>query len=132
MFTAWILLMLNSLFFTLRLSGGGSGSFPRPLKAEEERMYLERMAQGDLEARNILIEHNLRRVAVQSCCQARFEWMAITGIWISSMRPASCCLVDSLDGRMSPDRTNVIEARKNLLVKNFRALCVVNVVQWIL
>ncbi len=52
MFTAWILLMLNSLFFTLRLSGGGSGSFPRPLKAEEERMYLERMAQGDLEARN--------------------------------------------------------------------------------
>lgn len=28
MFTAWILLMLNSLFFTLRLSGGGSGSFP--------------------------------------------------------------------------------------------------------
>ena len=62
MFTAWILLMLNSLFFTLRLSGGGSGSFPRPLKAEEERMYLERMAQGDLEARNILIEHNLRLV----------------------------------------------------------------------
>ena len=55
--------MLNSLFFTLRLSGGGSGSFPRPLKAEEERMYLERMAQGDLEARNILIEHNLRLVA---------------------------------------------------------------------
>ena len=63
MFTAWILLMLNSLFFTLRLSGGGSGSFPRPLKPEEERMYLERMAQGDLEARNILIEHNLRLVA---------------------------------------------------------------------
>ena len=44
MFTAWILLMLNSLFFTLRLSGGGSGSFPRPLKAEEERMYLERLS----------------------------------------------------------------------------------------
>ncbi len=64
MLTAWILLMLNSLFFTLRLSGGsGSGSFPRPLKAEEERMYLERFAQGDLEARNVLIEHNLRLVA---------------------------------------------------------------------
>ena len=67
MFTAWILLMLNSLFFTLRLSGGGSGSFPRPLKAEEERMYLERMAQGDLEARNILIEHNLRRPMPWRC-----------------------------------------------------------------
>lgn len=39
------------------------GSFPRPLKAEEERKYLERCAQGDLEARNILVEHNLRLVA---------------------------------------------------------------------
>ena len=31
-----IYLMMNGLFFTLRLSGGG-GSFPRPLKAEEDR-----------------------------------------------------------------------------------------------
>jgi len=57
-----IYLMMNGLFFTLRLSGGG-GSFPKPLKAEEEREYLERCAQGDLEARNILVEHNLRLVA---------------------------------------------------------------------
>lgn len=63
MLTAWMLLTLNSLFFTLRLSSGGSGSFPRPLKVEEERFYLERFAQGDLEARNVLIEHNLRLVA---------------------------------------------------------------------
>ncbi len=74
MLTAWMLLTLNSLFFTLRLSSGGSGSFPRPLKAEEERFYLERFAQGDREwlaryaqgdpeARNVLIEHNLRLVA---------------------------------------------------------------------
>ena len=57
-----IYLMMNGLFFTLRLSGG-SGSFPRPLKAAEEREYLEKCAQGDLEARNILVEHNLRLVA---------------------------------------------------------------------
>ena len=57
-----IYLMLNGLFFTLRLSGGG-GSFPRPLKAAEERECLERCAQGDLEARNTLVEHNLRLVA---------------------------------------------------------------------
>ena len=57
-----IYLLLHGLFFTLRLSGGG-GSFPRPLKAEEEREYLTRMAQGDMEARNKLIEHNLRLVA---------------------------------------------------------------------
>lgn len=57
-----IFLILNGLFFPLRLSGGG-GSFPRPLKAEEERACLERCAQGDMEARNILVEHNLRLVA---------------------------------------------------------------------
>ena len=57
-----IYLLLNGLFFTLRLSGGG-GSFPRPLKAGEEREYLQRWAQGDLEARNKLVEHNLRLVA---------------------------------------------------------------------
>ena len=55
-------LMMDAVFFTLRLSGG-SGSFPRPLKAEEERIYLERCAAGDMEARNILVEHNLRLVA---------------------------------------------------------------------
>ena len=62
MLTAWVLLMLNGLFFTLRLGGGG-GSFPRPLKAKEEQLYLKLSAQGDMEARNMLIEHNLRLVA---------------------------------------------------------------------
>lgn len=57
-----IYLVINGLFFTLRLSGG-SGSFPRPLKAAEERECLERWAGGDLEARNTLVEHNLRLVA---------------------------------------------------------------------
>lgn len=55
---AW--LMLSSLLYSLQLS---SGSFPKPLTEEEERYYLERSAQGDLEARNILIERNLRLVA---------------------------------------------------------------------
>ena len=53
--------MMNGLFFTLSLSG--TGSFPKPLKPEEERECLERMAQGDMAARNKLIEHNLRLVA---------------------------------------------------------------------
>lgn len=37
--------------------------FPEPLSSEEEKMYLERMINGDNEARNILIERNLRLVA---------------------------------------------------------------------
>lgn len=57
-----IYLMINNLFFTLRLSGG-TGSFPKPLKADEEKYYLELCATGDLEARNVLVEHNLRLVA---------------------------------------------------------------------
>lgn len=54
----WI--MLSSMLYTLGLS---TGSFPKPLTAQEEAYYLKRSAQGDLEARNILIERNLRLVA---------------------------------------------------------------------
>lgn len=53
-------LMLGSLFYSLQLS---TGSFPKPLTQEEERHYLALSAAGDLEARNILIERNLRLVA---------------------------------------------------------------------
>ena len=62
MLSAVILLLTNSLMFTLRLNGS-TGSFPKPLSAAEEKQYLERYAAGDLEARNVLIEHNLRLVA---------------------------------------------------------------------
>ena len=53
-------LMISSLLYSLQLQ---TGSFPRPLTEQEERYYLERSAQGDLEARNVLIERNLRLVA---------------------------------------------------------------------
>ena len=58
--TATLWLLLSSLFYSLQLQ---TGSFPKPLTAQEERHYLARSAQGDLEARNILIERNLRLVA---------------------------------------------------------------------
>lgn len=60
MISGALLLLANSLFFSLRLS---SGSFPQPLTAAEEKMYLLRYQQGDIDARNILIEHNMRLVA---------------------------------------------------------------------
>ena len=56
--TVW--LVLSSLMYSLQLS---TGSFLQPLTAQEEEYYLKRSAQGDLEARNILIERNLRLVA---------------------------------------------------------------------
>lgn len=52
--------MLSTLFYSLQLS---TGSFPKPLTAEEEQHYLELAQKGDLEARNILIERNLRLVS---------------------------------------------------------------------
>lgn len=57
---AGIWLMLSGVLYSLQLS---TGSFPKPLSAEEEQFYLKRSAEGDLEARNILIERNLRLVA---------------------------------------------------------------------
>lgn len=62
MYSALILFALgNLLFFALHITG--SGSFPRPLSAAEERECLEKIKQGDQEARNKLVEHNLRLVA---------------------------------------------------------------------
>lgn len=55
---AW--LMLSTLLYSLQLS---TGSFPKPLTEEEEKHYLALAAEGDLEARNILIARNLRLVA---------------------------------------------------------------------
>ncbi|MGG3160344.1 RNA polymerase sporulation sigma factor SigK [Geobacillus stearothermophilus] len=40
-----------------------NNAFPQPLSAKEEEKYLELMAKGDEQARNRLIEHNLRLVA---------------------------------------------------------------------
>ncbi len=63
MLTTAFLFLLSGLFLSLRL-GEGSGSFPRPLGAEEERQAVEAWTErGELEARNLLVEHNLRLVA---------------------------------------------------------------------
>lgn len=53
-------LMLSSLLYSLQLQ---TGSFPKPLTAQEEKHYLALAAQGDLEARDVLIQRNLRLVA---------------------------------------------------------------------
>ena len=48
-------------FFILHVCGGGS--FPKPLSEKQEREYLRKMHEGDIGARNKLVEHNLRLVA---------------------------------------------------------------------
>ena len=56
--SAWM--MLTGILYALQLS---AGSFPAPLTQKEEQYYLEKASQGDLEARNVLVERNLRLVA---------------------------------------------------------------------
>lgn len=53
-------LMLSTLLYSLQLN---TGSFPKPLSESEEKYYLTLAQSGDLEARNVLIERNLRLVA---------------------------------------------------------------------
>ncbi|MBQ7203143.1 MAG: RNA polymerase sporulation sigma factor SigK [Eubacterium sp.] len=55
------ILSANILYFILHLQT--SSSFPKPLTSKEEQMYLEKMAQGDKNARGVLIERNLRLVS---------------------------------------------------------------------
>lgn len=62
MFAEFINLMISNLiYFALHLSG--PSSFPKPLSAQNEREYLEKARKGDMQAREKLIEHNLRLVA---------------------------------------------------------------------
>lgn len=57
---AAVWLMLSTMLCSLQLN---TGSFPKPLTAQEEQYYLKLAAEGNLEARNVLIERNLRLVA---------------------------------------------------------------------
>lgn len=54
--------LFSSVFFLISYVSN-SNAFPKPLSDEEEKEYLEKMKTGDIEARNKLIEHNLRLVA---------------------------------------------------------------------
>ncbi len=62
MLSAFISLALEHLLY-LALHLENIGSFPKPLSAADEKKYFARYATGDQQARNTLIEHNLRLVA---------------------------------------------------------------------
>ena len=61
MLSTTFMLLVSGAFLMLRL-GETAGSFPRPLPAKEERRCVEAWLAGDTQARNKLIEHNLRLV----------------------------------------------------------------------
>ena len=53
----WLLVKYNEVFFV-----GATDKLPPPLSKEDELKYLVKAKAGDMDARNILIEHNLRLV----------------------------------------------------------------------
>lgn len=57
--------ILSILFkdFSLFSLSYSNNIFPEPLETDDEQKYIELMLSGDKDARNILIEHNLRLVA---------------------------------------------------------------------
>ncbi len=61
MFNLILQLISNLYYFALHVTG--AGSFPSPLSAKREAELLDKSRSGDIEARNTLIEHNLRLVA---------------------------------------------------------------------
>ena len=66
---AAVLTVIFSTFFMFSFVSG-STSFPKPLSVEEEKKYISQFETGTEEekqqAKNILIEHNLRLVAEQT------------------------------------------------------------------
>lgn len=58
MLAAWV--AVSALLYSLQLN---TGAFPKPLTEEEERHFLALAQAGDLQARNVLVERNLRLVA---------------------------------------------------------------------
>ena len=63
MFFDFISLLFDKIFFFTGLVKGNGGTFPKPLTPEEESKYLALARSGDIEAKNILINHNMRLVA---------------------------------------------------------------------
>lgn len=62
MFLSMILQLVSSVYY-FALHVTGAGSFPPPLSAKRESELLEKAEKGDIDAKNKLIEHNLRLVA---------------------------------------------------------------------
>ena len=62
MFFDFLGLLFGKIFFFTGMVKGG-GTFPKPLPPEEESKYLALARAGDVEAKNILIKHNMRLVA---------------------------------------------------------------------
>ncbi len=54
--------IMDNFFFFLGYLGNGMNAFPKPLSPKEEKMYFDLYKAGDEDAKNILVERNMRLV----------------------------------------------------------------------
>ncbi|MBQ7668880.1 MAG: RNA polymerase sporulation sigma factor SigK [Clostridia bacterium] len=62
LFIAIIKYIIENILFMFGFIGGSGNAFPKPLTPSEEKMYFELYKNGDNDAKNVLIERNLRLV----------------------------------------------------------------------
>ncbi len=122
MLSVSVWLMLSGMFYSLRISPGGT--FPKPLTAQEERHYLELASQGDLEARNVLIEHNLRLVShimkkyyAQTSDQEDLISIGTIGLikGISTFNPSKGARLATYAARCVENGTSAVSERQHLM-----------------
>ena len=110
MFFSWLFGALSGGTFMI-LKTTPTGGFPPPLSAEEEAQYLALTAEGDLEARNKLIEHNLRLVShiVKKYYSARDDYDDLVSIGTIGLIKAVCTFRPAKGARLATYAARCIE-----------------------
>ena len=120
MFFPWLFDLLSGSVFLILKTSQITGAFPRPLTAEEEENYLRLAQAGDMDARNKLVEHNLRLVAhiVKKYYSARDDQDDLISIGTIGLIKAVCSFNHAKGARLATYAARCIE---NELLMHFRS-----------
>ena len=111
MFFPWLFDLLSGSVFLILKTSQTTGAFPRPLTAEEEENYLRLAQAGDMDARNKLVEHNLRLVAhiVKKYYSARDDHDDLISIGTIGLIKAVCSFNHTKGARLATYAARCIE-----------------------
>ena len=111
MFFPWLFDLLSGSVFLILKTSQITGAFPRPLTAEEEENYLRLAQAGDMDARNKLVEHNLRLVAhiVKKYYSARDDQDDLISIGTIGLIKAVCSFNHAKGARLATYAARCIE-----------------------
>ena len=111
MFFPWLFDLLSGSVFLILKTSQTTGAFPRPLTAEEEENYLRLAQAGDMDARNKLVEHNLRLVAhiVKKYYSARDDQDDLISIGTIGLIKAVCSFNHTKGARLATYAARCIE-----------------------